>query len=329
MIESKKKSLILNLILGAIIILIAILFWPNDEKNTQSNKIDRTKTQIKVTTKRINIRKEANINSEDIGDVYKDEIYTVLGHIEDSNYYWYKIKTNQGKEGFIASNISDPYVKLLSGYIDRKAPNIKSNKEFLIFINDNTNYDDISCIDEHSSCTMSYEKEPEYITFYGVDEDNNKSSLKIKYYNVYNLYKEYYENNNKINTKISKTKNNNTYTINAFYTINNMISIKDKSNSYTPIINFYDSDMTELGDIYVIYNKELLPTCINNENFNLKEEYLEKDLLKGSTLCMNYTFNNSDNIIKYVSFGFTSVDNYNNINNLLASNYSKTFILEN
>lgn len=329
MIETKKRSIILDLILGAVILLIAILFWPNEEKYTQSNKIDITKTQIKITTKRINIRKEASTDSEDIGDVYKDEIYTVLGHIEDEKYNWYKIETNQGIVGYIASDPSDEYVEVESGYVDRKAPIIKCDKDFLVFINDNTNYDDITCVDDHSTCTMSYEKEPEYITFYGVDEDNNKSSLKIKYYNVYNLYSEYYENNFKINTKTTKSKKDNTYTINTFYTINNMIANSNKANNYTPIINFYDSNMVELGNIYVIYNKDLLPTCINNNNFTLKEEYIGNDLLKGSTLCMSYTFNNQENRIKYVSFGFTSVENYNNVDNLLASSYSKTFILDN
>ena len=81
MIETRKNALILNLVLGAIILFVAFLFWPNDNKNKQSNPIDKSKTQIEVKVKRINIRKEPSVDSEDIGDVYEGEIYTVISHV--------------------------------------------------------------------------------------------------------------------------------------------------------------------------------------------------------------------------------------------------------
>ena len=329
MIETKKRSLILDLVLGAIILLIAFLFWPNPERFTQSNRIDRTKTQIKIIAKRINIRKEPSIESEDIGDVYLDEIYTVLDHIDKEDYYWYQIKTNQGIEGYIASNRSDEYVEVISGYVDRTGPRITCNSEYLVIVNDISNYDEISCEDEYSTCTLTYEKDPEYITFTGMDEDGNTTELKVKYYSVYNLFSDYYENNSRINSKFTKTKKDGLYTINTTYRINDVIESADTSSTYIPIIDFYDSDFNKLTDIYVIYNNSIPANCINNENYSLKEEYVGNDLLKGSTLCLSYTFSNQDSRIKYVSFGFSSEENYNNINNLLSSSYSKTFILEN
>lgn len=329
MIETKKRSLILDLILGAIILLIAFLFWPNEEKFTQSNKIDRTKTQIKIIVKRINIRKEPTIDSDDIGDVYEGEIFTVLSNVDKKDYYWYQIETSQGIKGFIASDPKEEYVEVISGYIDRTGPVIKSEVDFLTFVNDNTYYDPITCEDEYSTCTLTYEKEPEYIVFTGMDDAGNVSSLKVRYYNVYNLFSEYYDNNSKINSKFTKSNEEGVYTINTYYRLNNMITNKDKANNYVPLINFYDSEFNEIRDIYVIYNNPLLPNCINNENYTLKEEYMGKDLLRDSTLCMSYTFNNSDNLIKYVSFGFNSVENYDNVNNFFSSYYSKTFILEN
>lgn len=94
-----KVELMMNSIIVTVILLItAIFFWPSSS-NTQSNPIDKTKTQIKVIVKRINIRKEPTIYSDDIGDVYEGEIYTVLEHIDDSDYYWYKITTNNGITG--------------------------------------------------------------------------------------------------------------------------------------------------------------------------------------------------------------------------------------
>ena len=74
MIETRKRSTILNIVVATIILLIAFLFWPNNEKFAQSNKIDSTKTQIKILLKRINIRKTTDFESEDIGDVYRGEI---------------------------------------------------------------------------------------------------------------------------------------------------------------------------------------------------------------------------------------------------------------
>ena len=94
MIETRKRSTILNLVIAAIILLIAFLFWPSGSKFAQSNKIDVSETQIKILLRRINIRKEPDVDSEDIGDVFRGEIYTVLDHVEKNDYYWYKIKTD-------------------------------------------------------------------------------------------------------------------------------------------------------------------------------------------------------------------------------------------
>ena len=51
MIETRKRSLILNVILGAIVLLIAFLFWPKSKESKQSNLIDRSKTQIEIKVK--------------------------------------------------------------------------------------------------------------------------------------------------------------------------------------------------------------------------------------------------------------------------------------
>ncbi|MEG0995206.1 MAG: SH3 domain-containing protein [Bacilli bacterium] len=79
----------------------------------QSNKEDDTLKQLRVLSDRINIRSSASVNAKDIGDVYEKEIYTIEDIIEDDTYYWYKIKTNQGLTGFIASNKLTPYIELI------------------------------------------------------------------------------------------------------------------------------------------------------------------------------------------------------------------------
>ena len=46
MIETKRRSTILNVILTAIILIIGFLFWPGKEKFNQSNPRDVNKNQI-------------------------------------------------------------------------------------------------------------------------------------------------------------------------------------------------------------------------------------------------------------------------------------------
>ena len=218
MIETRKKSLILNLVLGAIVLIIAFLFWPTDNKSKQSNPVDKKKTQIEIKVKRINIRKEPSVDSEDLGDVYMGEVYTVLSHKDSEEYYWYHIKTSTNIEGYIASPVGKENVELLSGYIDRTPPVIGSREDFLLFRNGEVTYDSVECVDEYSECTLSYDiSNPEYIIFTGVDEDSNKSEFTIRYYKVYPLAAEYYDNDADINARFSKFSNTGIYTINTTF----------------------------------------------------------------------------------------------------------------
>ena len=332
MVEARNnisKNLILNLVLGAVILFIAILFWPKSENKTQSNIVDKTKTQIKIEVKRINIRSLPTIESEDLGDVYKDEVYTVLEHVDTAEYYWYKIKTNYGVEGYIASDPNSEYISVISGYVDRTAPTISSSKPFLIFVDDNKNYDEVTCSDEFSTCSLSYEiADSSFITFKATDEHGNTSSKAIKYYNVYNFNKNVNENSSFINAKYTKNKENDKYLISAIYSLNKTIKNQDKSVNYLPQINLYDENFNELEDIIVFYNEFELPSnCINDNNLTLKDEYQNIDLLKGNALCMNFSFTDLNNSVKYIAFGFSGLENFENSNNILANYFSKYYIL--
>ena len=317
--------------MGAIVLLIAFLFWPHDKISKQSNPLDRKKTQIEVIVKRINIRKEPSVDSEDLGDVRIGEVYTVLSHEETDDYYWYHIKTKTDIEGYIASPKNKENVKLLSGYIDRISPVIKSKEKFLIFKEGKVTYDAIKCKDEYSKCTLSYDiTDPDFIKFTGKDEDGNETTFSIKYYNIYKFESELEDNTSNVNAKFIKKNNDNIYTIKSNYSINKTIKNDNKSTSYTPIIDFYDEDFQPVDGVVVYYNSEIYgESCINKTDFTLKDNYQNNDLLKESSLCINYTFSNADNKIKYVSFGFSSDENYTNIDNALSSYYSKYYILDN
>ena len=332
MIETKRKSLILNVVLTTIILLIGFLFWPGKEKFNQSNPRDVNKTQLKVKVKALNIRKEATVDSPDIGTVYYDELFTVLSHIDNDDYYWYKIKTKQGIEGYIASDRNGEYVEIVSGLIDREAPIINVEKEPLIFIDDEKNYDLVTCEDNSNNCTLTHDDtNPEYIVFKAVDKDDNETVLNVNYYNVYNINTIYYESLDNLLFTLTKKKNNNSniYNIETTYVINQTIANENKSISYTPSIDFLDENFNKLENINISINDDKLSKmCINNENNLLKKEFTESDLQKGSMLCFDYTFENKDNNIKYIAVGFVGLENADNENNPLSSYYSKYFILD-
>lgn len=79
----------------------------------QSNSLDPTKKQIQILVDKINIRQNPNELSNDIGDVFNNEIYDVLDIIDSTNYTWYKIKTNLGITGFVACKKNTNWIKVL------------------------------------------------------------------------------------------------------------------------------------------------------------------------------------------------------------------------
>lgn len=82
-----------------------------EEKIAQSNERDETKNQIKVITDYINIRRSNSVNSDKIGKVYKDEIYTIISEEDNSDFKWIEIETNNKIHGYISG--SSDYVEKL------------------------------------------------------------------------------------------------------------------------------------------------------------------------------------------------------------------------
>ena len=113
----KKKKIILIIILLIItIILSCLLIFRKDNKKEvviQSNDRNETVEQFKVTNEYINIRKENKSDSELLGKVYKDEIYTIIEKEEDEYYVWYLIETKNNIKGYVAARYEEDYVELL------------------------------------------------------------------------------------------------------------------------------------------------------------------------------------------------------------------------
>ncbi len=313
-----------------LVLIVASLVWPRgDENSNQSNDIDSSKTQIKIIVKRINIRKEASISSEDIGDVYDGEIFTVLEYVSDDEYYWYKIETSTGITGYIASDKNGEYVEFISGYIDRLAPEIVLDSETLIFVNGKEDYTSVTCIDEYSGCALSYKKvDNMYIEISATDEAGNINTKTVKFYDVYNSYNKFYESNKNFGVTYTKSLKNNKLVLTATYTLNKQIPSKDKSISYSTLVVLYDEDFNILNNLDGKYNaSQINSTCINDERMLLKENYLESNLSVTDKICFNYTLNDASKV-KYFEIAIQGVENYDSANNYLSNYSSRTYIIE-
>jgi hypothetical protein len=318
----------ISVITASIILLVAIFAWPkNIEKVSQSNPIDDSKTQVRINVKRINIREMADVNSKDIGDVYYDEVYTVLDNVNGEDYYWYKIKTNTGIEGYIASSKETEYVVFISGYIDRTPPAIES-KKILLFPNGKEDYSGVSCTDEYSECSLSFKKKDNlYVDIIAVDEAGNKSVKTVNYYNTYKSYSKFSESNKNLSISYTKTLTKNKLVLTVEYTLHRQIPKDSKSISYSTIVNLFDEDMNDINDIDESYNSiPLSSKCINDERMLLKDKYLETNLSVTDKICFNYTIPDSSKV-KYFEIGLQGVENYEKKDNYLANYSSRLYEL--
>lgn len=121
----KKKKIILIIILFVIACVLGGLLINKKLSNNmvdtviQSNERNETLDQLEIINDEINIRQDADTKSEKLGKVVRGEIYTILETKEDNYYTWYKIKTNNNIEGFIAGKYKpededvQEYIKIL------------------------------------------------------------------------------------------------------------------------------------------------------------------------------------------------------------------------
>ncbi|MGN1372011.1 MAG: SH3 domain-containing protein [Candidatus Coprovivens sp.] len=137
------------------------------DKSTQnvemSNEFDKSKFQVKVVIDNINIRKAPTLSSDLIGQVAKNDIYDVIDYIADDEYVWFHIRTNNNIDGYIGSEIENPYVEFLNvpDGLDFVAPSLKIlNKEIKLKKREDLNLEkvleNIEYSDE-SPVTISYD----------------------------------------------------------------------------------------------------------------------------------------------------------------------------
>ena len=327
-----KGTIVISVIMSLILLLVAILIWPNnegkrEEKSPQSNEIDSNKTQVKVTVKRINIREDKTVNSKDIGDVFLGEVYTVLEDYEEEDYYWYKIKTNTNITGFIASDKKDEYVEVINGYIDRTPPTINYDKDYFVIVKGEEDYSNITCVDDHSACSLDINRDDLYINITATDSRGNKTNKSIRYYDVYDGGNYFMERNSNLNVNYTRTLNEDgSMYITATYILNQMISSANKSNSYEISVNLYDENFNVIEDYSSKYNMNALDNdCKNDKGMNIKEEFLNENLDVGDKICFNFYTSNHDKV-KYLELSISGLDNLDKSDNYLGNYTSRIFV---
>lgn len=327
--KNSKGTIIISSVMSVLLILVGVLVWPNGEKETevsQSNEINKKETQIKIIAKRINIRKEAKVSSEDIGDVYAEEVYTVLEDLADDNYYWYKIKTNTGIEGYIASDKKEEFVELISGYIDRKAPTINYDNDYYVIYNGEEDFSNITCTDDHSTCKLNIVRSNLYLDITATDEKGNSVTKSIRCYDVHSGGNYFNETNSNLSVYYTRTINSdNSIYITANYILNRMILSDKKSQSYSTNINLYDENFNIINAYETKYNsKNVDSDCINDNGMVLKEEYKDSNLNVGDKICANFYVPNGISV-KYFEMSISGVDNYDQDGNYLSDYSSRIF----
>lgn len=83
----------------------------NNNVSIQSNERNKDKIQIEIVANSVKIRQSKEPNSQVIGNVYKNEIYSVISEDKESQYKWLEIETSNGIKGYIVG--IEAYVKRL------------------------------------------------------------------------------------------------------------------------------------------------------------------------------------------------------------------------
>lgn len=173
-----------KLLLVQLGILLVISLSSCSVAKENGNVPNPNRVQVKVIVDKINIRSAAMSSAKDIGDVKLDEIYNLVDNlvVKDEKYEWYHILTSNGIDGYIASEIDSPYVKVINGELN--PPEIHYYDESISFENEVITYDHLEITDESdfSISHVFHSEEPEKYIIYKVRDKWGNVSEKTQAY---------------------------------------------------------------------------------------------------------------------------------------------------
>lgn len=88
--------------------------FPEGSFFTQSNPRNSKVLQIKVSAEYVNMRKDSSLDAEVVSQVEEGDVFSVLGVKYELPHTWYKVKTNGGIVGYIASGSNHEYLEYLA-----------------------------------------------------------------------------------------------------------------------------------------------------------------------------------------------------------------------
>ena len=170
----------------------------NNNISIQSNERNKDKIQIEVVADSVKIRESKEPNSQVIGNVYKNEIYSVISEDKESQYKWLEIETSNGIKGYIVG--IEAYVKRLETTIiieEEQKPNDKPNMD-----NENTYNNEQKPNDSKNENKPNNNQKPN-------NNNNNNSNTNTNKHNNNNNpnNKPNIDNNNQNNENINNNEN--------------------------------------------------------------------------------------------------------------------------
>ena len=111
------KKILTKIVITLVIILVSYTVGYKASEIKMNKKAKQLKNsiiyEVEVQVAKINLRKEINLNSDIIKEVYKGEKLQVVEYYEGNKYNWYKVIYNENKTGWIASGKEISWVSII------------------------------------------------------------------------------------------------------------------------------------------------------------------------------------------------------------------------
>ena len=166
-----KKFLIILIILGVIV--GGYFGYRFVSAKIEEKRIEEIKKgwYVEIQNETIAIRKEANRNSAQLGNVKKGEVYAVSDMKIFGSNYWYKIEYKKGKYGWIANPAGTHYLDDPQNPEDIRAPKIKFEKnEYYVDEFKNISSDHLIIDDDRDGVVVTYKVYHEVVEEEGKDQ---------------------------------------------------------------------------------------------------------------------------------------------------------------
>lgn len=184
----KNKERVIAIICFSLFIIFLVfflIFWALFRSPAKDDSYNPSKWQITIIYRSINIRAQANLDSEILGQVKQGETYDVMSYTVDEEYEWYQIEKD-GVTGYVGSKKDAPYVKE-TGQARKSDIELKYYDEYVVFVDGKITLDGLTCTSSYG-CDITYEiLDDDYIQYIATDSLGTSVYKTQRYYMVYSI----------------------------------------------------------------------------------------------------------------------------------------------